>query len=124
MLSKNGGDDLVITKSLKDVMVLYEHGIPAIAPCSENLFVSDSQYDRLKKKYKRIYLFYDNDEPGIKAMCKIKKQHTDLRVLFLPRHGSDKDISDYRKAHGNKNTIELINKVKSYYEEKDKTSTI
>ncbi len=124
MLSKNGGDDLVITKSLKDVMVLYEHGIPAIAPCSENLFVSDSQYDRLKKKYKRIYLFYDNDEPGIKAMCKIKKQHNDLIVLFLPRHGSDKDISDYRKAHGSKNTVELINKVKSYYEEKDKTSTI
>ena len=123
MLSKNGGDDLVITKSLKDVMVLYEHGITAIAPCSENLFVSDSQYDKLKRKYKHIYLFYDTDQPGIKAMCKIKKQYPDLRVLFLPRHGNDKDISDFRKAHGSKNTVELINKVKSYYEEKDKTST-
>ncbi len=118
MLSKNGGDNLVITKSLKDVMVLYEYGITAIAPCSENLFVTDSQYDKLKKKYKNIYLFYDQDEPGIKAMCKIKKKHNDLKVLFLPRHGSDKDISDFRKAHGHKKTLELINKVKNYYGEK------
>ena len=80
-------------------MVLYEHGIPAIAPCSENLFVSDSQYDRLKKKYKRIYLFYDNDEPGIKAMCKIKKQHNDLRVLFFFFFFSYKGINDCIKGY-------------------------
>jgi hypothetical protein len=120
MLSKKGGNDIVITKSLKDVMVLYQYGIPAIAPCSENIFITDSQYERLKKKYKNVYLFYDNDETGIKSMCKIKREHEDLRILFLPRHGGDKDISDYRKAHGDKKTRELINKVKLYYDEKDK----
>jgi DNA primase len=123
MLPKKGDDTLVITKSLKDVMTLYEYGITAIAPCSENLFVTDAQYDKLKKKYKHIYLFYDQDVPGIKAMCKIKKQYPDLRILFLPRHGTDKDISDYRKAHGDKKTLELINKVKSYYGERDKEET-
>lgn len=67
MLSKKGGNYVVVTKSMKDVMVLYEYGIPAIAPCSENLFITDSQYERLKKKYKRVILLYDNDEPGLHA---------------------------------------------------------
>lgn len=115
LLPKQGGEDLVITKSLKDVMVLYEYGITAIAPCSENVFVTDSQYEKLKTKFNRIYINYDNDEPGIKAMCKIKKQFRDLKVIFLPRHGGDKDISDFRKAHGDKRTRELINNVKDYY---------
>lgn len=67
MLSKDGGEDLVITKSLKDVMVLYEYGISAIAPCSENEFVTESQYERIKNKYKRVWLLYDNDRPGLHA---------------------------------------------------------
>lgn len=67
MLPKSGLDWIVVTKSLKDVMVLYEYGITAIAPCSENEFLTQAQYDRLKKKYKQIYLFYDNDKPGLHA---------------------------------------------------------
>lgn len=115
MLSKDGGESLIITKSLKDVMCLYEYGITAIAPCSENEFLSDSQYDRVKKKYKLVCVNYDNDSAGIHAMCKIKKQHPELKMLFLPRHGGDKDISDFRKAHGHKKTLELIEKIKKCY---------
>lgn len=112
MLNKDKSESLVITKSMKDVMCLYQYGITAIAPCSENIFVTESQYQKLKTKYKYIYLFYDNDEPGIKAAIKIKKQHPDIKILYLPRHGGDKDISDYRKAHGDRKTSELINNVK------------
>lgn len=68
MLPKEGGDYIVITKSLKDVMCLYEFGIPAIAPCSENLFLTESQYEKIKKKFKRILVLYDNDRPGMSAM--------------------------------------------------------
>lgn len=103
-------------------MVLYEYGITAIAPCSENVFVTDVQYQKLKSRFKNIYLNYDNDEAGIRAMCKIKKQHPDLQVLFLPRHGGDKDISDYRKAHGHNKTQELINNVKEYVKRKQDNS--
>ena len=120
MLSKDGGDDLVITKSLKDAAVLYEYGITAIAPCSENVFITDAQYQKLKTKFKNIYLNYDNDEAGLKAMCKIKKQYPELKVLFLPRHGGDKDISDFRKAHGHKKTLDLINNIKECYAKKEK----
>ena len=38
--------------------------------------------------------------------------------MFLPLKGPDKDISDYRKAHGLRKTQELIDKTKAYYEEK------
>lgn len=102
-------------------MVLYEYGITAIAPCSENVFVTPAQYQKLKGKFKNIYLNYDNDEPGIKAMCKIKKQFPDLKIIFLPRHGGDKDISDFRKAHGHKKTLELIENVKKNCYGKEKT---
>ena len=117
LLPKEGGDYLVITKSLKDVMVLYECGITAIAPCSENIFLTETQYLRVKKKFKRIYLFFDNDLAGITAANKIKKKFSDLKVLFLPRHGGDKDISDFYKAHGKKKTLDLIDKTLEYYGE-------
>ena len=114
-LNKNGGDVLVITKSLKDVMVLYEYGIQAIAPCSENVFVTDNQYRRLKAKYKHILLLYDNDKPGIRASIRIHKQYPDLKILFIPKKSGCKDFSDFRKVHGDKKTRELIQQAKDYY---------
>lgn len=116
MLPKQKNDYLVITKSMKDVMCLYQYDIPAIAPCSENIFITEAQYNRLRNKYKQIFVFYDNDLAGISAMCKIKKKFPDIKILYLPRNG-DKDISDFRKAHGYKKTLELIDKTKLYYEE-------
>ena len=110
------GDYLVITKSLKDVMCLYEFGIPAIAPCSENLFLTEAQYNRLKTKFKHIYLLYDNDLAGIRSTNKIRKEFPDIRYLLLNRKDA-KDFSDYRKAFGYSKTLELVNKTKKYYGE-------
>lgn len=72
------GDYLVITKSLKDVMTLYNLGIPAIAPISENCFLSEAQYHRLKERFKHIILLYDNDRPGLRAMISIKKKFPEV----------------------------------------------
>lgn len=110
-------DFLVITKSLKDVMVLYEYGITAIAPCSENLFVTETQYNKLKERYKHIYLLYDADLPGVRASKKIKKNFPDVKILLLP-WGTAKDISDYRKMYGHRKTKDLINQALLYYGEK------
>lgn len=120
MLSKSGGDYLVITKSLKDCMCLYEFGIPAIAPNSENLFITDKQYQKLKQKYRKIFLFYDNDLPGITNANKIRKQYPDLKVIFIPRKYDAKDISDFRKKYGKKKTKQLINSALEYYGEQRK----
>lgn len=115
MLPKSG-EFVVITKSLKDLCVLYEYGIPAIAPCSENEFLSDAQYERICKRFKHRLLLWDNDLPGVSSANKIRKKHSDIEVMFIPK--GDKDISDYRKAHGHQKTLDLIEKTKAYYEEK------
>ena len=115
MLPKEGGDVLVITKSLKDVMCLYEYGIPAIAPNSENLFVTDKQFEKLKKAFKHIILFYDNDCAGVTGMNKIRKQHPEVISMFIPRKYEAKDLSDFRKKYGVKKTQELINAAKQCY---------
>lgn len=112
------GDVVIVTKALKDTMTLYEYGIPSIAPCSENVFLTENQYNKLKKRFKHIILLYDNDYTGICFTNKIRKQFSDLNIAYLPINGGDKDISDYRKAHGYKKTLELIEYAKAYYEKK------
>lgn len=77
-------DYIVVTKAQKDAMVLYEYGIPAIAPCSENLFLTQKQYEKLKRRFKRIYCLYDMDTAGIAAEKRIKKQFPDVKMLLLP----------------------------------------
>ena len=114
-LSKQGGDVLVITKSLKDVMCLYEYGIPAIAPCSENEFLTDSQYQRVKAKYKQIILLWDNDYAGVSNAWKIRNKYSDIKVMFIPKSSGCKDFSDYRKMYGDKKTQQLIQQAKEYY---------
>jgi hypothetical protein len=107
MLPKKG-NLLVITKSMKDCMCLYEFGIPAIAPNSENLFVSDSVLEQLKARFKHIVVIYDNDAAGIANMWKIKKAHPELIYTWIPRKYGIKDISDFYKYKGRGETLNLI----------------
>lgn len=99
------GDFIVITKSLKDVMALYEFGIIAIAPNSENLFLTEAQYNKLKLRFKNIYLLYDRDLPGVKSANKIRKKFKDIQVLLIPKV---KDFTDYVKKYGTLKTCNLI----------------
>ena len=109
MLPKNG-DYLVVTKSMKDVMLLHEFDIPAIAPVSETVFLTDSNYKKLKDRFGKLILLYDNDYTGIKFMNKIRKKY-DVIPLWLPFNGP-KDISDYYKAYGKEKTQLLIDEAK------------
>ena len=115
LLPKEGGDILCITKSQKDVMLLYELGIPAIAPCSENTFVTDKQYEKLKSNFKHIFVFFDNDRAGISNLVKIKRQYPELICTCIPRNRGSKDISDFYAKHGKKKTLALIKEAKQYY---------
>jgi len=100
------GDYIVVTKSLKDVMSLYEFGITSIAPNSENIFLTESQYLKLKEKFLDIYLLYDRDLAGIKAAKKIKAQFPDIKILLMPKV---KDFTDYVKKYGILKTLNLVN---------------
>lgn len=48
------GDVLIVQKAMKDIMCLYEFGIPSIAPNSENTSISDEEIAKLKERFKRI----------------------------------------------------------------------
>ena len=102
------GKLLVITKSMKDVMLLSELGIPAIAPNSETQFVSESVLSQLKSRFKHIVLLYDNDYTGVCFSNKIHKQYPELHVMLIPRSTKCKDISDYYKMYGKLKTMEFV----------------
>lgn len=102
------GKLLVITKSMKDCLCLYSCGISACAPNSENLFISDKVLDDLKQRFKYIVVLYDNDRPGQYNMAKIRKAHPELIYTFIPKKYGSKDISDFYKDYGRKETINLI----------------
>lgn len=109
------GDVLLITKSQKDVMLAYELGISAIAPCSEVLFLSNKQIQHLKKRFKTIVVCYDTDITGIHNLKQIKVNHPDLHTFFIPRKYGVKDISDFFKKYGEEETRRLAGELLKYY---------
>jgi hypothetical protein len=112
------GKLVVITKSMKDCMTLYSFGIPAIAPCSENLFIADNILDELKTRFKYIVVLYDNDLPGISNMRKIRKEHPELNYCFISRKYGTKDISDTYKKYGRDKTKKIIEEYIKYLKTK------
>ena len=112
-LSKTG-DLLVITKSMKDLMAMYEFGIPAVSPNSETLFVDDKKLEEFKKRFKHILIIYDNDRPGLHNMWLIRKQHPELNYFYLPWYLA-KDFTDSIKLVGIENMKEYVNEFMSNY---------
>lgn len=99
------GDVLIITKSMKDVMCLYEMGISAISPSSESTFLPDKVLEQLKKRFKRIIILFDRDEAGVKYLRKMSLK-TGLEGLLIHKKFKAKDVSDAIKA----NDFETIKK--------------
>ena len=108
------GKLLVITKSMKDSMLLSSLGIPAVAPNSETQFVSEKLLEELKERFKNIVLLYDSDLTGVRFMNKIRKQYRDLIVCMIPRKYEAKDISDFYQKYGRSKTIEVIKEYINY----------
>jgi hypothetical protein len=119
----DNGPVLVITKSMKDVMVLFSFNIPAIAPQSETIPLDRDLIKDLKNRFPVIFSNFDFDLTGIKAANKLRKEH-DIQPLMLTngRFGSlnygSKDISDYVQQNGRYNTEALIRHCIDYWEMK------
>jgi hypothetical protein len=109
MLPKEG-DLLIITSSLKDVMALYELGYTAIAPTSESTFVPDNYFMKQNNRFKRIILFMDSDEAGIKANIRLSEKWK-LDYILIPEGYYSKDISDLIKNHGTESAKKLLYEV-------------
>lgn len=98
-LPKEGGNLLIITKSLKDVMCLYEMGYYAIAASSETTFIPDDMLKSLRSKWKHIIILYDRDRTGmLKARDYSKKYKFD--AIFVHKKFKAKDISDAVRDNG------------------------
>lgn len=98
-LPKDGGINLIITKSLKDVMVLHEMGFNAIAASSETTFIPEDILKDLRTKWKYISLLYDRDETGVHQARKLSKQYN-LDAFFVHKRFKAKDISDAVRDNG------------------------
>lgn len=92
------GDILFITKSMKDVMCLYEMGIPAISPSSESTFLPKDVLEQLKTRFKRIIILFDRDVAGVKRSRKLSLE-TGLEAMFINKKFKAKDVSDAVKAN-------------------------
>lgn len=100
-------DICIITKSLKDVMVLYTMGIPAISVPSEGTFISDIALERILKRFKRVYLMYDRDYTGVCNM-RLQSLKTRLKGILVHKRFKAKDISDAVYKNGFKPVKEWL----------------
>lgn len=99
------GDILFITKSLKDVMTLYEMGIPSISPSSESTFIPEKALNEVKKRFKRIIILFDRDTAGVRQ-SRLESLKWGLEAMFVHKRYKAKDLSDAVKAWG---SIEVKN---------------
>jgi len=104
------GELLIITKSLKDVMVLSEMGYDAIAPSSESTMIPEIVMNNLKRRFKRIILFYDRDRAGLEFARKLVKKFG-LDFFFINKKYKTKDISDLVKGSGYAKALSIFNEM-------------
>ena len=98
-LPKEGGNLLIITKSLKDVMCLYEMGYYAIAASSETTFIPEDILQSLRSKWKHIVILYDRDRTGMSNARQYSKQYK-FDAFFVHKKFKAKDISDAVRDNG------------------------
>lgn len=109
---------LIITSSIKDVMVLKQHGFPAICfngegygcdPSSSSFDVVKSTIKGLKRRFEKIVLLLDSDEVGKANSAKFSLHHK-IPTTFI---GPQKDPSDFQRKHGVRKTFRVLKQLMS-----------
>ncbi len=102
------GDRVCICSSLKDALCLScNTGIPALAVQGEGYGMSDTAINELKRRFKKQYILFDNDKPGIEDGIKLS-QRTGFTNIILPPFNGGKDVSDLRKVAGKNKFLEIV----------------
>lgn len=104
---KRNGDSLILTKSLKDVMVLDTLKHNTIAPNGETYAIKPSLLQELQQRFKTIYLLLDNDwhkpienNTGINAMKHLYQQYRFLKPIIIPDQLRCSDIAEVIDEYG------------------------
>lgn len=97
------GDILVITSSLKDCGIFWRLGHNAVAPNSESTFLPEKFLKKMKKRFKRIIIWFDNDfnkteNTGVKYAQHFAEKY-ELEYFYTPDN-TEKDPSDFSKRYG------------------------
>ena len=101
------GDRIVICSSLKDALCLWSNlGIPAIAPQGEGYSISETATNELRRRFKKVYICYDTDKPGMADSKKLAEQTGFINVI--PDLGEAKDLSDYYKSLQDKREFQKL----------------
>lgn len=90
---------LIINSSLKDLLTfnaLDIKNIETVAPDSENTMISKVTIEKYKKKYAKVFVLFDNDDPGKKAMQNYQDIHGITPIILE----LEKDLSDSVKKYG------------------------
>jgi hypothetical protein len=109
------GDLLIIQSSFKDCMLMEELiDCNVVAPNGEGIWFDDETWYYIRKNWKNIILFGNNDSekndnPGLK-FCKSHSEKYNIPFITTPDNTTS-DISDYYKKYGLKKTQELLNNI-------------
>jgi hypothetical protein len=98
------GDLLILTKSLKDCMVYRLLGYDAISLQGETNKLSNDIVNKIRRRFDRILVNYDNDEEGVRGSIRLREEHG-FKYFFVDE---TKDVSDYVKKYGLENTKRMI----------------
>ena len=102
------GDKVVICASLKDALCFWANtNIPSLALQGEGYGMSNTAVTELKRRYKQIYILFDNDKAGIEDSRKLAEL-TGFTNLILPQFEGGKDVSDLMKAKGKEFFLQVI----------------
>ena len=97
---------LIITKSMKEVMMFDEFGIDAVACASENTPIPQWFFDKVASRYKRVIIWMDND--GKESSEKFYPNYT---RVYVPIISKEKDPTDFHKHYGHEDTGRMIKQV-------------
>ena len=102
------GNVLCICSSVKDSLCLWANaGIPAVCPQGEGYRMSTTAINELKRRFKKIYILFDNDEAGILDGKKLAEV-TGFTNLILPKFDNGKDVSDAYKILGKEEWLKMM----------------
>lgn len=104
------GDVLIITKSMKDLLVFIYLGFEAvIATNNETTFIPPKVLTKLKKRFKKIFINYDNDKTGLEMAENIASIYN-LTKISTP-YNKYKDVSDHIEQYGEKETKQYFKEI-------------
>lgn len=112
------GDVLIITKSYKDCRVLRNLGYKNVV-----WLQNEGQVPRIDilisliNRFEKVYILFDNDEPGKISSNKIKDfinkliSQDKIESIFIPNEYITKDPSDFYEKYGESQLQTIINKI-------------